>query len=95
MKEKGSYTGVLCKFPPVVFPGVLISFARVLELVLAEIACRSYTKGDLGLGLALSEGTAVLDRLGNFCFTGDPKVLPVTVLGAQGTKTIESIEKGR
>ncbi|KAG6979868.1 hypothetical protein FocnCong_v010749 [Fusarium oxysporum f. sp. conglutinans] len=32
--------------------------------------------GSKGLGMALSEGVAAVDRLGNFCFTGDPRVLP-------------------
>ncbi|RKK76702.1 hypothetical protein BFJ68_g18016 [Fusarium oxysporum] len=41
--------------------------------------------GSKGLGMALSEGVAALDRLGNFCFTGDPRVLPTKVMRLLGT----------
>jgi len=88
--DVGSYTATLRKFRPSVFPGVLGSFARVFELALGEMEGRFRTSGDKGLGLALSEGTAALDRLGNFCFTGDPRVLPSTVLGPLGT--MESLQ---
>ena len=47
--------------------------------------------GGQGLGLALSEAVAALDRLGNFCFTGDPRVLPSTVFRPLGT--MESLRR--
>lgn len=92
LKESVLYTPVLRSLRPSIFPGVLCSFARLFELALGEMDRRFRAKGEEGLDLALSEGIAVLDRLGNFCFTGDPRVLPSTVLGP--LVTMESLRKG-
>ncbi|RTE73082.1 hypothetical protein BHE90_012476 [Fusarium euwallaceae] len=80
LKEKRSYTSVLRGFKPSIFPNVLCSFARLFELTLAEMHQRFQARADKGLDLALSEAVAVLDRLGNYCFTGDSRVLMSTVL---------------
>lgn len=85
LKEKQLYSSILRKFPPVVFPGVLAAFARTIELAIGEMDRRFKEGGSKGLGLASSEGVAALDRLGNFCFTGDPRVLPSKVFGLLGT----------
>jgi hypothetical protein len=90
MVDVSSYTPMLRRFQPSVFPAVLGSFARVFELAFGEMENRFHASGDKGLGPALSEGTAALDRLGNFCFTGDPRVLPSTVLGP--LETMESLQ---
>lgn len=92
LREKKAYLGMLRQFPPVAFPGVLAGFARVFELALKEMEERFRMDGSQGLGLALSEGVAALDRLGNFCFTGDPTVLPPRVLTP--LKTMESLRRG-
>jgi len=92
LREKKAYLGMLRQFPPVAFPGVLAGFARVFELALKEMEERFRTDGSRGLGLALSEGVAALDRVGNFCFTGDPTVLPSRVLTP--LKTMESLRCG-
>lgn len=91
LKEKQLYMGILRRFPPAVFPGVLTAFARTIELGIGEIDRRFRDSGSRGLGLALSEGVAALDRLGNYCFTGDPRVLPSRVLGPLGT--MDSLRK--
>ncbi|KAM0445891.1 hypothetical protein ACHAO4_009601 [Trichoderma viride] len=81
LKEKQLYASILRKFPPAVFPGILAAFAKTIELAIGEIDRRSKEGGSKGLGLASSEGVAALDRLGHFCFTGDPRVLPSKVFG--------------
>jgi hypothetical protein len=89
--ETGSYIPTLRRFQPSMFPATLGSFARVFELAFREMQGRFHASSDNGLGVALSEGIAALDRLGNFCFTGDARVLPTTVLGPLGTT--ESLHK--
>ncbi|GKU10741.1 unnamed protein product, partial [Fusarium langsethiae] len=56
------------------------SYAKLFELGLAEMHRRFLARAEKGLDLALSEAVAVLDRLGNYCFTGDTRVLMTTVL---------------
>ena len=92
LKERDEYLGLLRQFPPVAFPGVLAGFAKVFELALGEMDERFREEDSRGLGLALSEGVAALDRLGNFCFTGDPTVLPTRVL--RPLKTVDSLREG-
>lgn len=92
LKEPDKYTKILRRFPPSIFPGILCSFARLFEVAFGEMERRFRAKGAEGLDLALCESIAVLDRLGNYCFTGDPRVLPSTVLGP--LVTMESIRKG-
>lgn len=91
LKEKQSYSWILRRFPPSVFPGVLVAFAKMFELAVGEMERRFTADGSRGLGLALSESVAALDRLGNFCFTGDPRVLPTTVFRPLGT--MESLRR--
>ncbi|KAK2684837.1 hypothetical protein QWA68_016168 [Fusarium oxysporum] len=79
LKEKRAYTTVLRSFLPSVFPTILCSFAKLFELVLAEMYRRFLARAKKGLDLALSEAVAVLDRLGNYYFTGDTRVLMTTV----------------
>lgn len=79
LKEKRAYTTVLRSFLPSVFPTILCSFAKLFELGLAEMHRRFLVRAEKGLDLALSEAVAVLDRLGNYCFTGDTRVLMSTV----------------
>ncbi|KAI3572619.1 hypothetical protein IWW34DRAFT_891492 [Fusarium oxysporum f. sp. albedinis] len=85
LKEKQLYAGILRRFNPDIFPGVMVAFARVMEAAIAEMDRRFREAGSKGLGMALSEGVAALDRLGNFCFTGDPRVLPTKVMRLLGT----------
>ncbi|KAG7437025.1 hypothetical protein Forpi1262_v002004 [Fusarium oxysporum f. sp. raphani] len=85
LKEKQLYAGILRRFNPDIFPGVIVAFARVIEAAIAEIDRRFREARSKGLGMALSEGIAALDRLGNFCFTGDPRVLPTKVIRLLGT----------
>ncbi|KAL6354027.1 hypothetical protein LRP88_12658 [Fusarium phalaenopsidis] len=76
---------ILRRFSPDIFPGVMVAFAKVMEAAIAEMDRRFREAGSKGLGMALSEGVAALDRLGNFCFTGDPRVLPTKVMRLLGT----------
>jgi hypothetical protein len=75
-----------------VFPQILGSFARVFELAVDEMRKRFRQQGSKGLGIALAEGVAALDRLGHYCFTGASKVLVGSVLGP--LKTMQSLKKG-
>jgi hypothetical protein len=75
-----------------VFPQILGSFARVFDLGIGEMLKRFRAQGSQGLGVALSEGVAALDRLGHYCFTGTPIALMSSVL--RPLKTMESLEKG-
>ncbi|KAL5583834.1 hypothetical protein FOVSG1_015185 [Fusarium oxysporum f. sp. vasinfectum] len=85
LKEKQLYAGILRRFSPDIFPGVMVAFAKVMEAAIAEMDRRFREAGSKGLGMALSEGVAALDRLGNFCFTGDSRVLPTKVTRLLGT----------
>ncbi|KAH7173115.1 hypothetical protein DER46DRAFT_470923, partial [Fusarium sp. MPI-SDFR-AT-0072] len=84
LKEKQLYVGILRRFNPDIFLGVIVAFARVIEVAIAEMDRRFREAGLKGLGMALSEGVAALDQLGNFCFTGDPRVLPTKVMRLLG-----------
>ncbi|EEU33729.1 uncharacterized protein NECHADRAFT_89203 [Fusarium vanettenii 77-13-4] len=90
LKEKQLYAGILRRFPPEIFPGILVAFTKVLEAAIVEIDRRFREGGSKGLGIALSEGIAALDRLGNFCFTGDQRVLPTKVIRL--LRTIDSLK---
>ncbi|KAF5120471.1 hypothetical protein E5D57_013504 [Metarhizium anisopliae] len=92
LQEKQYYSPILKRFPPEVFPGILVAFSTVFELAIEEMEQRFRDQGCKGLGLALSEGTAAIDRLGNFCFTGHPRVLPCRVFRA--LETMESLRRG-
>jgi len=92
LQETPHYTKLLRCFRPTVFPQILGSFARVFDLAISEILKRFRAQGSEGLGMALSEGVAALDRLGHYCFTGTPIVLMSSVLGP--LKTMESLQKG-
>ncbi|KAG6105358.1 hypothetical protein E4U14_005154 [Claviceps sp. LM454 group G7] len=90
LSEPDQYRTILRAFPLSLFPGILCGFARLFELSFEEMMKRYRANGDRGLDLALCEGIACLDRLGNYCFTGDPRVLPRTVLGP--LQTMESLK---
>jgi len=92
LQEKEHYTRLLRRFRPTVFPQILGTFARVFELGTDEMLKRFRAQGSKGLGIALAEGVAALDRLGHYCFTGMATVLVRSVLGP--LKTMESLNKG-
>ena len=92
LQETQHYTKMLRCFRPTVFPQILGSFARVFDLAVGEMLKRFRAQHSQGLGMALSEGVAALDRLGHYCFTGTPIVLMSSVLGP--LKTMESLQKG-
>src|SRR6478609_2133307 len=56
LKEKQLYAGILRRFSPDIFPGVMVAFARVMEAAIAEMDRRFREAGSKGLGMALSEG---------------------------------------
>lgn len=92
LQEAERYTPFLRRFQPTVFPQILGSFARVFDAAMVEMLRRYRAQGSKGLGFALAEGVAALDRLGHYCFTGMPKVLVRSVLGP--LHTLESLRKG-
>lgn len=85
LHEPQAYIHLLRSFRPSVFPGVLTSYARILELALDELRRRIAVRGPKGAGAALAEGVAALDRLGSYCFTGFPRSLMGSVLTPLGT----------
>jgi hypothetical protein len=92
LQETDHYTHILRVFQPKVFPGILGAFARVFGLAMDEMLHRFRSQGSTGLGLALAEGVAVLDRLGHYCFTGSRSVLMSSVL--KPLRTMDGLEKG-
>jgi hypothetical protein len=52
---------------------------------MTEMQRRYETQGSKGLGIALAEGVAALDRLGHYCFTGSPKALMPSVMDTLGS----------
>lgn len=60
--------------------------------MLGEMDRRFAAKGDKGLDLALCKSVAVLNRLSNYCFIGDPRVLLSIVL--KPLMIMESICRG-
>ena len=92
LQETRHYTKLLRCFQPAVFPQILGSFARIFDLAIGEMLKRFLAQDSQGLGMALSEGVAALDRLGNYCFTGTPTALISRVLGP--LKTMESLHNG-
>jgi hypothetical protein len=81
---------MLRSFLPSIFLTILYSYAKLFELGLAEIYRRFLAWAKKGLNLALLEAIAVLDRLGNYYFTGDIRVLITTVL--RPLLTIDSLK---
>lgn len=92
LQESRVYAPLMHRFRPAVFPGILAAYARVFDLATREMLKRFRAQGSKGLGLALAEGVAALDRLGHYCFTGSPQVLIRSVLGP--LKTMESLTHG-
>jgi hypothetical protein len=57
----------------------------MVEVVTDELPGRFRSGGSRGLGFTLSEGTAVLDRLGRYCFTGTAIALMPPLVCPLGT----------
>ena len=92
LEEPQCYTYLFRSFRPLVFPGVLASFAALFAQAIDNIYTRFEAAGSTGLHVALAEGVSALDRLGSYCFTGFPRSLMGSVLQQLGT--IGSIEQG-
>ena len=92
LEEPQCYTHLFRSFRPLVFPGVLASFAALFAQAIDNIYTRFEAAGSTGLHVALAEGVSALDRLGSYCFTGFPRSLMGSVLQPLGT--IGSIEQG-
>ena len=92
LQEPQHYIHILRAFRPQVFPQILGSFARVFGLATDEMLVRFRAQGSTGLGIALAEGVAALDRLGHYCFTGSPQVLMSSVL--KPLRTMDSLQRG-
>jgi hypothetical protein len=75
-----------------VFPGVLGSFTNLFGLAIEEMQARFEAAGSKGLCMAPSEGVAVLDRLGSYCFTGHLRSLMGSILDPLGA--IDGIKAG-
>lgn len=85
LTAQDNYAGVLRAFNPKVFPGVLISYSRVFELITTSMLTQFENTKGRGLSIALGEAMAAVDRLGSFCFTGDRRVLPRAIFDYLGT----------
>jgi hypothetical protein len=91
MVEKEAYMPIMRSFDPNIFPGVLRSFAKVFELAIDYIhTC--HQMGGSRLPVALAEAVSALDRLGNYCFTGNPRTLMRSVLTK--LQTLRFMEQG-
>ncbi|KAH7471730.1 hypothetical protein FOMA001_g13322 [Fusarium oxysporum f. sp. matthiolae] len=55
LKEKQLFAGILRRFSPDIFPGVMVAFAKVMEAAIAEMDRRFRETGSKGLGMALSD----------------------------------------
>jgi hypothetical protein len=64
MEEPQCYTHLFRSFCPLVFPGVLASFAALFAQAIDNIHARFEAAGSKGLCVALAEGVSALDRLG-------------------------------
>jgi len=80
LEEPQCYTRLFRSFRPLVFPGVLASFAALFAQAIDNIYTRFETAGSTGLHVALAEGVSALDRLGSYCFIGFPRSLIGSVL---------------
>jgi hypothetical protein len=92
LEEPQSYLHLFQSFRPLVFPGVLASFATLFAQAIDNLHNRFTATGSKGLCVALAEGVSALDRLGSYCFTGFPKSLIGSVMQPLGT--IDSIKQG-
>jgi hypothetical protein len=92
LQEPQHYIHILRAFRPQIFPRILGLFARVFGLATDEMLLRFRAQGSTGLGVALAEGVAALDRLGHYCFTGSPQVLMSSVL--KPLRTMDSLQRG-
>ncbi|KAG5952291.1 hypothetical protein E4U57_006251 [Claviceps arundinis] len=84
------YCTILRAFEPSRFPQILCGFAQFFEIFFLEMEKRYVESSDTGLPPSSCEATAILNRLAEFCFTGDPTVLRHAVLEA--LETLLSIE---
>jgi hypothetical protein len=92
LHESSTYGELLWVLPIEVFPGVLRGYATLFEMALHEMITRFDRAGPAGLTLGDAEAVALLDRLGNYCFTGDGRVLPTAVL--RPLRTLDSLRLG-
>lgn len=83
---------LLCCFRPKVFLQILGSFRLLFNQELGEMFRRFREQGPQGLGVALLEGVADLNRLGHYCFAGSSKTLASSVL--EPLKVIGRPKKG-
>lgn len=84
-QRKQVYLGILHNFHANLFPRVLAAFSTVFDRAICSLRERIIDRGDKGPSVALAEAVAAIDRLGHYCYTGDPRVLPRKVLGFLGT----------
>ncbi|KAG6108616.1 hypothetical protein E4U13_006378 [Claviceps humidiphila] len=90
--EPKRYCKIMRAFEFSQFPEILGGFAKFFGTLFLEIEKRDTANSETsGLSPALCEGTALLSRLAEFCFTGDPTVLGHSVI--QSLETVPSIQK--
>jgi hypothetical protein len=92
LEEPQCYTHLFQSFRPLVFPGVLASFAALFAQAINTIYTRFEAAGSTGLPVALAEEVSALNRLSSYCFTRFPRSLIGSVLQPLGT--ISSIKQG-
>jgi hypothetical protein len=80
LKELQCYTYLFWSFRPLVFLGVLASFAALFAQAINNIYTRFKTAGSTGLYIALAEEVSALNRLSSYCFTRFPRSLIGLVL---------------
>ncbi|KAL7940332.1 hypothetical protein V8C42DRAFT_349586 [Trichoderma barbatum] len=85
LSAKNKYKDFLRAFKADDFPSVLRPYAKLFETATMHMLNYFIKFKRDGLPITLSEGMSAVDRLGNFCFTGDPRVLPNSVFKFLGT----------
>jgi hypothetical protein len=85
LTQSSTFEHLLRVFDPMIFPRVLISFARIIEVITDKLLARFDANDAAGLNFALSEGLSALDRLGNYCFTGNACSLSSRIFAHFGT----------
>ena len=68
--------------PPIT--GMLCTLTRMFSLAVDEMQARLKTRAFENIGVALAEGVAAVDRIGNYCLTGSSKALVGSVLRPLG-----------
>ena len=71
-----------------IFPGILVAYVRLFEVMFDDLYRRwkLMNQENKAFSIALRGSVAVIDRLCNICFTGNPKALQLKLFENMGLK---------